>query len=333
MLTPTRACFVTLIAVTSATSQSRSLANQGVVASRAARFPTGTYTTCAQGVQPPSGNVFLNTGGFRDGARLTLDLSGDTVKSTYVDADGLTQSLDFSPITGTFATISRGGQVIPGFRSMCVKGPGRFAGYSATMSVVAGALTYDRGFVFLMLSGDLRSEAGECGTVQSSANFWLSCGDKQGRAAATAEAGSERAPVSKLSAGRYSCSAQVEKLVHSNGRTEYVTDGGNGTLVLAKDGAKVITTYTGDPSLTGTLRFDATTSTAASLEDGQAFVAPCFVSGTTRGRSGGSEVVAITSGALAMIDSTLFMSFRGEKTESSSCPTAEIAASVMCSRR
>src|SRR5260370_10058140 len=105
-----KTCFVTLL----------TLVVTGWQHAGAAGFPIGTYTSCAQGAHNPSGNEFLKVAGFQDGARLTLAQSGTTVTSTYVNQDGLTQSLSFSTTTDTLATIARTGQVIPGFTSLCV---------------------------------------------------------------------------------------------------------------------------------------------------------------------------------------------------------------------
>ena len=62
----------------------------------AATIPVGTYTSCAQGTNNPSGNLFPRTAGFQDGARLVVTGSGATVTSTYVDQNGVTQALQFA---------------------------------------------------------------------------------------------------------------------------------------------------------------------------------------------------------------------------------------------
>jgi hypothetical protein len=250
--------------------------------------------------------------------------------STYVDQNGLTQSLNFSIATPSLATITSKGQAIPGFKSLCVQGPGRAAGYPASMSVTAGALTYDAGVVFLTLTGDLRSNAGECGALsQPKASFWVACGDRQDGPAASTDARS--APPAQLPAGQYSCRTQVETLSHNNGRNEYAAGGATGTLILTEDGAKVIARYSGDPSLAGTLHFTATTSTSAIADAGQALTAPCTGTLGTR-RPGTPEMAAITTAALTMIDSTLFLSFAGAMADSSSCPGTKVAGSLICSR-
>jgi hypothetical protein len=294
----------------------------------AAGFPIGTYTSCAQGANNPSGNEFMRAGGFQDGAQLTLAQSGRTVTSTYVDQNGLIQSLRFSTTTDTLAIIAQKGQAIPGFKSLCVLGLGSGAGYPASMTVRAGALAYNAGMVFLTLTGKLRSDAGACGALsQAAASFWVACESRQGGAVPSVDMG--RAPVAQLQAGRHSCRTQLETLDHSNRRNQYVAGGGTGTLMLTEDGAKVTAQYSGDSSLAGSLRFAATTSTTASAEAGQTLMAPCMGTGRPAGMP---EMLHIAAGSLTMIDSTLFLSFAGTMANSSSCAGAQVAASVICSK-
>jgi len=297
----------------------------------AAAFPTGTFTRCAQGRHNPSGNEFLNSAGFENGARLTLGQSGTTVTTTFVDQNGLSQSLSFSATTDTVATITQMGQVIPGFKSLCVLGPGRETGHAANMSVTAGALTYDAGVVFLTLTGDLRSDSGACGArSQPQASFWVACEDRQGGAVPIARV--RPAPVPQLRAGRYSCSSQVETLYRVNDRDQYVAGGATGTVMLMKNGAKVLARYSDDTSVAGTLHFTATTSTTASAQAGQSLMAPCMISKETGRPSGTPEPVPIAGGSLTMMGSTLFLSFAGTMAESSSCPGAQVAGSLICSK-
>ena len=125
----------------------------------------------------------MRVAGFQEGAHLTLAQTGTTLTSTYVDQDGRTQSLNFSTTTDTLAAIAQKGQVISGFKSLCVLGPGSAADYPATMAVTAGALAYESGMVFLTLTGDLRSDAGACGVSlsQPKASFWVGCGNRRRR--------------------------------------------------------------------------------------------------------------------------------------------------------
>src|SRR5271167_4431032 len=83
----------------------------------AAGFPVGTYTSCAQGTNNPSGNLFPRTAGFQEGARLVVTESGATVTSTYVDQNGVTQALQFAAAADgsaedRLAVIGQMGQVI-----------------------------------------------------------------------------------------------------------------------------------------------------------------------------------------------------------------------------
>jgi hypothetical protein len=316
-----KTCFVTLLALVMG-CQPRQLG--------AADFPTGTYTRCAQGAHNPSGNVFFNAAGFVDGARLTVAQNGTTVTTTYVDQDGLTQSLSFSATTDTVASITRKGQVIPGFTSLCVLGPGKETFHPARMSVTGGALTYDAHMLFLILTGELRSEAGTCGPQSQMETFWVACEDRQG--GAVLAAGARAAAVAQLPAGRYSCSTQIETLYHVNGIMQHIGGGATGTLTLMEDGAKVTARYNGDTSLAGTLHFSATTSRTASAEAGQSLMAPCMISKEMGQPSRTPEPLRIAAGSLAMIDSTLFLSFAGAMSESSSCPGAQVAGGVICSK-
>lgn len=206
--------------------------------------------------------------------------------------------------------------------------PLRERGYPAEMSVTAGALTHDADVVFLTLTGDLRSDAGACGARSQMASFWIVCEDQQGEAVRTA---SERpASVASLPAGPYSCSSQVETFYQVNGLNQHVTGGATGTLTLMENGAKVTTRYNSDTSLAGTLHFTATTSTTASAEAGQSLMAPCMISKETGRPSRTPEPVSIAAGSLSMIDSTLFLSFAGAMSQSSSCPGAQVAGSLIC---
>jgi hypothetical protein len=315
-----KTCFVALLALLMG-SQARQLG--------AADFPTGTYTKCAQGVHGPSGNVFLNGGGFVDGARLTLAQSGTTMTATYVDQNGRTQSLSFSPATDTVATITRKGQVIPGFPSLCVLGPGNEKFYPGTMTVTAGALTRDAHVVFLTVTGDLRSDAGACGAQSQVESFWVACEDQQG--GPVLATGARRASVAQFPAGRYACSTQIEALYHVSGLNQYVGGGATGTLTLMEDGAKVTARYNGDTSLAGTLHFTATTSTTAGADAGQSLMAPCLISKEIGQPSQTPEPLHIAAGSLAMVDSTLFLSFAGAMPKSSSCP-GQVAGSLICSK-
>jgi len=322
-----KACSITLLALGVAGCRPASIAERHVPPGTIS-FAIGTYTNCARGAgaRPPSGNVFLNGAGFESGSVLTLAQSGTTVQATYVDWNDRTQSVSFSTTTSTSATLTPAGQVLPGFTSLCVKGPRDQAPYPASMTTRAGALIYSAGMVFITLTGGLESDAGPCGTLSApEASLWILCEDRQGGALPSTGAGS--APVTPLPAGQYSCISQVETVAHIDGITYFVSGGGSGTLTLAEDGATASAQYVGDSSLAGTLSLVVTTSTTASAEAGQTLMAPCMVDplGTPA-----PEPLSIAAGALAINESTLFLSFAGTLPASSSCLGAQVAGSVIC---
>ncbi|WP_437587875.1 hypothetical protein [Sorangium sp. So ce1000] len=293
-------------------------------------FPIGTYMNCAQGMHNPDGNIFPNIAGFESGAVLTLAQSGRTVMATYVDQNGVTEAFSFSATTSTSATLAQPGQVIPGFVGLCVMGPGSERRYPARMTVTAGALTYDAGTVFVTVTGGLEADAGSCGTESlPAASFWILCKDRQGGALAV---DAVEAPVVQLPVGQYACGSQVATYDHVNGMNRYVTGGGSGTLTLAEDGGKVTAQYSGDSSLAGTLRLVPTTSTTARAEAGQSLMTPCMVPVGMGGPSQTPEALPIAAGSLALNDSTLFIAFAGTMAASSSCPGAQVAGSVLCSK-
>jgi len=212
-----------------------------------------------------------------------------------------------------------------------VAGPGKATGYPASMTVTAGALTYNAGIVFLDLVGDLRSDAGSCGAVsQSHAVFWLAC--ENPRSSASRSADVQPVPVAQLPAGHYSCRTQIEALAHINGRYEYTGGGATGSLMLTDDASKVTAQYSGDGSLAGTLRFTATTSTTASAGPGQTLMAPCMNAAAMRQSSRTPELVPIAAASLSILDSTLFLSFAGTTADNSSCPGAKVAGSLICTK-
>jgi hypothetical protein len=322
-----KACFITLFALGVAGCRPTSVPERRVPPG-AVSFPIGTYTNCARGARNPSGNVFLNAAGFEPGGVLTLAQSGTTVTATHVDQNGVTQSVSFSPTTGTSAALTEAGQVIPGFTGLCVMGPGNERAYPASMTTRAGALIYDAGMIFISLTGGLQSDAGSCGSLSApEASFWLICEDRQGGAPPSIDGGS--APAAPLPAGQYACKSQVEARAQVGGIDMFVAGGGSGTLTLTQDGTNVSAQYAGDPSLAGTLTLGMTTSTTASADAGQALMAPCTVPASTAMQT--PAPLPIAAGALAVSESTLFLSFAGTMTDSSSCPGAQVAGSVICS--
>jgi hypothetical protein len=319
---------IALVALGLAACQPRVVLPERHVPPATLSFPIGTYTNCAQGARNPSGNLFLNTAGFHAGAVLTLAQTANAVTATYVDQNGLTLSASFSMTTGATATLAPADQVIPGFHSLCVKGPRDQTPYPASMTTRDGALIYNAGMVFITLAGGLESDAGPCGPLSApEATFWVICEDREGGALPSPHAGSP--PDTPLPAGQYACSSQVETRAQIDGINYFVAGGGSGTLTLTQDGATASAAYVGDTSLAGTLSLGVTTSTTAGAEAGQTLTASCVVPAGTEPRT--PEPLPIAAGALAISDSTLFLSFAGTMAAGSSCPGTQVAGSVICS--
>jgi hypothetical protein len=325
--------FAILLAMQVAGCQAGTLTEPASAQSRdlgAARFPGGTYKTCAQGEHNPDGNIFLNTAGFESDAVLTLSQTGAAVKATYVDQNGSSQSLNFTAVTAESAALAQPAQVSTGLSGLCVKGPRSSAPYPATMSATAGAMTYNNGTVFVTLTGGLVSEAGECGRLsQPDAAFWLVCAERVG--GPLRAGGPPPLPAAPLPAGKYSCRSQVESSAQVNGIRNVAGGGGTGTLTLVQDAAKVSAAYAGDSYLVGTLRFGLTTSTTAGAEAGQTLQTPCTIPMGGGIPSLTPRPLPVAAGSLSLVGSKLFVSFTG--TMGSSCVDAQVAGTLICSRQ
>jgi hypothetical protein len=325
--------FPILLALWVAGCQARTLTEQAARPPRgleAAFFPSGTYTTCAQGEHNPDGNIFLNNAGFQSGAVLTLSQAGAAVNAKYVDQNGLSQSLNFTTLTATSAALAEPAQVSAGLSGLCVKTPGTSAPYPATMNATAGAMTYNSGTVFVTLTGGLVSEAGECGRLtQPDAAFWLVCGERAGGSLPAGAAAP--APATRLAAGTYSCRSQVESSAQLNGIRNVAGVGGTGTLTLAQDGARVSTAYAGDAYLGGTLRFGLTSSTTAGAAAGQTLQTPCTIPMERAVPPRTPQHLPVEAGSLLLVGSKLFVSFTGAM--GASCADAQVAGTLICSKQ
>jgi hypothetical protein len=295
-------------------------------------FPVGTYTTCVEGMHD---NV-LNTAGFQSGAVLTLTQSGGTLSAKYVDQNGATSSFEFASTTSTVGTLAPSGQTASGFSGMCVQGPGNAGVYPAVMTATAGALTYDEGTVFVMLEGAMLDDAGPCGAQSTPAAFWLLCEDRQGGAPSPGPAGATTTTSPpQLPVGPYTCSSQVETYDAVQGMGEYVAGGSNGTLTLTQTGADVTAQYTSDSAIGGTMLLTATTATTASPAASQSLTVPCAVPIDPSGAppSLSPSPLPVAAGSLAVVGSTLFLSFAGTMDARSSCAGADVAGSLICTKQ
>jgi hypothetical protein len=296
----------------------------------AARFPGGTYMTCAQGAHTPNGNIFLNSSGFQSGATLTLSQSDAAVNATYVDQNGLSKSLNFTTVTATSAALAQPAQVSVGLSGLCVRAPRSSAPYPTTMNATAGAMTYNAGTVFVTLTGALESDAGTCGRLsQPDATFWLLCKEREGgplRADAAAPPAATQLPV-----GRYSCSSQIGNSAQVGGVRNVASGGATGTLTLAQQSTKLSAAYAGDSYIVGTLRFDLASSTTAGTEGGQTLQARCTIPMGGGVPSQTIQALNVAAGSLSLVGSKLVVSFSG--TMGSSCANAQVAGSLICSKQ
>jgi len=299
-------------------------------------FPVGTYTRCAEGARAVSPGWSESGAGFlSDDAVLTVERSGSTLTATYVDENGKTSTFDFARTTSTSATLTSTGETVSGFSGSCTEGPGDSWLYPALMSTTAGALTYDEGTVFVALEGTiLPGGMGSCGGGPAPGSFWLVCDDLQG-GAPSPEPAPAPPPATQLSPGPYPCASLIAMYDAVGATTDDAVSGGEGTLALTQTGAEVTVAYSGDPSVAGTLHLTSTTSTTAIAAADQTLTAPCTVPFSTVTGAGPSPTpvtLPISAGSLALVGSTLFVSFAGTMDASSSCPGALMAASLICSK-
>jgi hypothetical protein len=295
--------------------------------SQTTNFPGGTYTNCAQGSHNPSS---ANVSGFESGAVLTITPNGTDLSATYVDENGVSQSLRFTATTNTSATLAQPSQVRSGFASFCVEGIGAATPYPATMTASAGSLTYDAGTIFLALTGSTKDDPGSCNTSsRPGATFWVIC--EEGPSGAPPSADAAPAALAQLPLGPYSCTSEVESFAKVAEKSYYAGDGGSGTLTLTAHGAEIGGQYEGDRSLAGALLFAAATPASAAVTAGQTLNGRCMVPfDTAPPLTPGA--ITITGGLLKLVDSTLFLSFTGSAAAGSPCPAAVWAGSVICAR-
>ncbi len=302
--------------------------------SASATFPAGTYTRCASGIRNGGGSSYANPTGFAEGTSLTVTQSGSTLTATYTDENGDTSSLDFTPTTSASATLARAGDAVSGFWSQCMAAPENATLHPAFLGASAGALTYNDGTVFVTMNGTLQGDPTICGAQPTPASFWLLCDEREGGAPPEpSQATAASAPQSL--AGSYSCSSQLGGYSATKGGRSGFAGGGNGTLSVTQDGAELTANYSGDSLVAGALHLTTTTAMTASAEANQSVSVPCLLpSGTGNGSSTLQTPVPfpLTASSLAMVGSTLFVSFSGAVDTSASCPAAVMAGSLICTK-
>jgi len=293
-------------------------------------FPVGTWTHCAEGTHADNG-VFLNSGGYVPDASLSLSQSGSTL-SARLEGKGELLAFDFDVTTRHSAALAHSAQPIPGFGGFCVQGVGvsNEVPFDATLEPSAGALTYDAGAVFLSIVGIAQGNAGDCGPAFARATYWLSCAEGP----APVLPFDAYAAASSLLVGSYTCASQVHTHFFSDGVEQYAGSGADGgTLTVALSGQKLVATYSGDKFVSGSLELEPTTSTTASAALGQSLTLACEVPiASSQPPSQAPEAFPVAAASLALYDNMLVLTFVGTAGESSSCPGAEKAATLSCSK-
>jgi hypothetical protein len=285
-----------------------------------ASFPVGTYSTCAFGTVAPSG-PFLIPSGFDASASLQVARSGDTLTATYADGGGRTYVWSFAETTSVSATLAPSPQTTAGFgQGICVYGVGvsneKF--FPTELEATAGAMTYESGTVFVSLGGALSSTM-DCGDVSAPAAAWVTCG---GGPAPAIDAPTSAA---QLAAGDYACTSQLGTHTKIGATESYVTSGGNGTLSLTQTGAHLTATYGGDAEVTGTIDLTVSTASVALGSAGQTLTALCGIGPDT-------GELPVTASTLTVEGGTVFLSFAGTTSASSSCPGTQVTGTLVCTK-
>ncbi|MFO0651184.1 MAG: hypothetical protein U0326_33480 [Polyangiales bacterium] len=292
-------------------------------------FPVGRYTRCAQGVHDAAGRGgILNVSGIQSGAVLTLSQRGSTLTAEYDDQLGLRNAFEFALTTSSSAVLASFGQRAAGLSIACAQGPGSTRLAPATLRATVGALTYSAGAVFVSLEGTLDADAASpCAAPPARADLWIVCEIGDGFVDPTIDAGAPP-PAPTFAVGEYACSSQVSTRYQSGRTTRYVTASGAGALTLDQRGATVSARYSGDPSVSGALRFALTTAVSARAEADQSLAAPCQIPMT----AAAPARLSLTAGSIMVGESTLFLSFLGPLV-GGACPGAEKVGCLLCVRR
>lgn len=332
-----------LMVIGATACESRALTQRSDLASAdlgPTQFPTGTYTNCAKGTFSTSGQE-LNVSGFDTGGALTVSHNGANIESTYVDENGVAQSVHFAPSTNTSASLVDPGQTIPGFGVQCVRGLGNVATKPASMVLRAGTLSYNAGAAFITLRGGVQStasaDADACGAGSNlDTTFWLLCEERHGDALPSVDeaAANASAPAvaTQIPLGDFTCSSEVATHARINNKDWFISGGASGTLTLTADGLNITAHYSGDSGIAGSLRMLTTSATTAGTETVQTLAAPCGVSAETNAPSQTFAPFTVSVASLAWVDSALIISFAGDRTATDACPAAQLAGGVICSR-
>jgi hypothetical protein len=284
----------------------------------------GTFKNCAEGTSGPDGNVFLNGGGFSEGA-LTISRSESKVTGKYVIKDGLTNedvvtSFDFTSQGSASASLSPTGQRSDTFAGLCVQGPGDEYSRAASLVADEGSLVYSSGTVFLSVTGKLMGDLGACGKQSTPKTYWLVCDD--GPPGLPTSLSNEGVSAAALPGGTYACSSFIATYTRVGKGGDYGGSAGTGgKLTIEKSAGAVMATYRGDSAVEARLDLQAVGASSAVALTGQSVNVSC--DGTSQ-----REALPITA---ANLTATGMLSLYFEGTgESGACGGAQVAGNITC---
>lgn len=183
-------------------------------------------------------------------------------------------------------------------------------------------MTYRAGAVFISLQGEVTSQT-DCGDVATPGSVWIGC------TGGPAPDVSAPASASAFDLGDYTCTSQVGTHATLDGKNWFITSGGGGALTLTQNGADVTAHYTGDTELTGALDLTLDAAGTGSAVANQKLGALCQTDLLSQPSLGD---LAITAASLTDDAGTIFLSFAGTMTATTSCSGAEKIATLVCTK-
>jgi hypothetical protein len=268
------------------------------------------------------------------GGSVTLDPSGSVLTVSYGGDGGLFDaSFHFSRTSATSATLVPG-QEVDVIGVPCA--PHRFTRSVAKLE--SGSLTFNAGTLFLSVEGtDEAVDAGAgCSNPGGQASVLITCRGGAGAPEGGIDAGSDAASLGSDFVGAYTCVSSVVNFKAAPGGYESV-DGADawnpkGKLTITETGGVLTAAYANDLYVEGSLKFVATTQSAAvPATANQTMQVVC---GNPSAKTGDPppSTLPVTSSTLTIDGSYVVLSFAGDMTSNSSCPGAETFVSVLCSK-
>ena len=303
-------------------------------------FPVGTYSTCARGLHAADASALLGSFDFLPGASLTVTgttatASASSLLATYVDENGARSSFDFVPTSSATATLASSAHIATQFGSICVVGPGSESFGHAEMTAESGALAASGHSIFVFVDGVVDTAAtASCGARSSRAGLWITCSMDPGDGPPAPSPVRSDAAAEAFPIGAFACQSQVGAKGDAPGPRFFSADGGDGALVLSREGDVITASYAGDRSLTGTVRFVVATATSALVETGQTFEGRCSAPAPGAAPPFTPTEIAIAAGSLTFDGSTLFLAVTGATASGTpgTCGAATWATTLVCTR-